>query len=570
MNAIPEITKADETSIRWTTPTFPSLVTRTIEIYKGGFLFRTDTLQSSGSATLSGLDAGTYKIRYKVNSNQEDFSGFSNEIQLVPQISQTPTVTSFEPRIKDDGFAVVTVTGVVGAFVVCKDINDFEAASATIYNADGTVLIGVSNSGTYTFVQTENGKSTSFKTASISILAKANACTGIFNLLIAGSGTEVANSTRVYRTSYQGSVPLSVSWSVSGQGTQIISGGNSQDAEIKIGNSGGTITASFVGCDGITVSKDYIYAIGTALPNCDNGLTSFFLGNILYDKTANTLNYSFNASNLATANWNIKQGSVIIQSGSATHNSNNKTITGVNTLVAGNYTFELIGTSCTGIATKPFTVVADTGGGLASCNNGTNAFAIISIVHNATANTLTYQFNASGLSGANWKIKQGVSVLGSGSVTHTSNIKTIPVASLPTGAYTFELTGTTCEGIAVKSFNAVLMDTGGGGGTGGTGGGATTKRVTAFSKFSDNSVCSINVIQFGYSGSASVIPTNFTDSNGTKRVENNNGVITEVQSGGTVYQSKDFDLPAGTYHFFSRQKGLASNVIYEGVISVTS
>lgn len=564
MNAIPVITKADETSIRWTSPTFASLVTRTIEIYKGAILFRTDTVQSSGSATLSGLEAGTYKIRYKVNSNQEDFSGFSNEVQLVPQISQTPAVTSFEPRIKDDGFAVVTITGVVGAFVVCKDINDFESASATIINADGTVTLGISNAGTYTFVQTENGKSTSFKTASISILAKANACTGIFNLLIAGSGTEVANSTRVYRTSYQGSAPTSVVWSVSGQGTQIISGGNAQDAEIKIGSSGGTISVSFVGCDGITITKEYIYAIGTALPNCDNGLTTFFLGDITYDKTANTLNYSFNAANLATANWNIKQGTTVIQSGSVTHNSNNKTIGGINTLAGGNYIFELIGTSCTGTATKPFTIVADTGGGLASCNNGTNAFSIISIVHNATANTLTYQFNASGLSGANWKIKSGVSVLGSGTETHTSNIKTIAVPSLPTGAYTFELTGTTCEGIAVKTFNAILSGTGGGGT------GATTKKVTAFSKFSDNSVCSSNVIQFGYSGSASVVPTNFMDSNSTKRVENNNGVITEVQSGGTVYQSRDFDLSAGTYHFFSRQKGLASNVTYEGVISVTS
>lgn len=827
MNATPVITKRDGASITWNTPTFPSLVTRTIEIYRGTNLYRTDSIQTSSVANIGNLETGTYKIRYKVNSNQDDFSAFSNEVQLFTEMSPTPSITSFEPRVKDDGFAVAIITGINGAYIVAKDVNDFDAASGTIYNTNGIVEIGISNGGTYTFVQREDGKNFSIKTAAITILPRENSCVTTYDIKIAGSGTEVSNSTRVYRTSYQGTAPTSVSWAVSGQGTQIISGGNANDAEIKIGSSGGTISVTFISCNGVSVTKDYIYDIGAVLPSCDNNGTTFSLGTITYDNTANTLYYGFNANNLSTANWNIKKGTAIVQSGSSTHNSNNRTIPSINTLAAGVYTFELIGSSCTGTATKQFTVVADPAGSLPSCNNVTSAFGIISIVHNATANTLTYQFNASGLGAADWKIKQGVAVLGSGSVTHTSNVKTISTPILITGGYTFELTGTTCDGIVTKAFNAVgnttpdpptptpagdlinvfvfvgesnagtrntketLVVGEGGPRTGvriwnntlnkleqlnvgvnnyqgenekiefGWGwevqlanlranntiandfiilktaqGGALigqynedivngyyqimkariealkavlkvenrtpvfyvmysqginnattdgrlltdtahfpnksgteywglattlllanirsllgistkismtkfqgtygdylngtitnlvnnstfnssivtsdlglqvdglhfnasgtrtivdrfmtalapaatppivippvvppTKKVTAMAKFSDTGGCATNLIQFGYSTSASIVPTNFLDSNATKRVVSNNGVISEVQTGGSIYQSRDFSLPTGTYHFFSRQKTLITNITYEGVITLTA
>lgn len=565
MNAAPAITKIDETQIRWITPTFSVMTIRTIEIYRGTTLYRTDTARTSSYVSITGLESGTYKIRYKVDSTDFDFSAFSNEVVLVPEMSRTPSITTFEPRVKDDGFAVVLITGINGAFVVARDPNDIEVASGTISNVDGTIQLGISNGGTYTFTQREDGKAFSIKTASITILPKENICVAITELKIVGSGTEVANSTRIYRTSYQGSEPTSVAWSRSGQGIEIISGGNSKDAEIKIGNSGGTISVAFMGCNGVLVSKDYIYEIGTTLPNCDNNSTSFFVGTVTYDKTANTLNYSFNANNLGTAIWNIKKGTQVVQSGSSTHNSNNKTITGINTLTAGDYIFELIGTSCSGTATKAFTVIAEPIS-LPSCNNGTSAFSIISIIHSSSANTLTYQFNASGLASATWKIKQGTAILGSGTVTHTSSVKTIATPILTTGTYTFELTGTTCDGVAVKTFSAVGTglppdvppDTG------------ATKKVTAMAKFADTGICSTNLIQFGYSNSASVVPTVFVDSNATKRVVNNSGVISEVQNGGTLYQSRDFLLPSGTYHFFSRQKTVITNITYEGVITFTA
>jgi hypothetical protein len=82
MNQTPVIEKIDNQNIRWVSPTFASLVTRTVEIFKDNTLYRTDTLQGSGSLQINNLVVGVYKIRYTVNSNSEPVSDFSNEITL--------------------------------------------------------------------------------------------------------------------------------------------------------------------------------------------------------------------------------------------------------------------------------------------------------------------------------------------------------------------------------------------------------------------------------------------------------------------------------------------------------
>jgi len=66
-------------------------------------------------------------------------------------------------------------------------------------------------------------------------------CVGITNLTIAGANSVNANSTNQYSLSYSGNPPLNYTWGVSGQGTSIVSGGNSDTATIKFGSSGNFI-----------------------------------------------------------------------------------------------------------------------------------------------------------------------------------------------------------------------------------------------------------------------------------------------------------------------------------------
>lgn len=80
-----------------------------------------------------------------------------------------------------------------------------------------------------------------------------------------------------------------------------------------------------------------------------------------------------------------------------------------------------------------------------------------------------------------------------------------------------------------------------------------------------NSACSgSKVCQFGYSNSQSVQPTNWEDSDSTKRLLVTNGVVEEVPTGGDLYQTKSFILGIGTWHFWVREKNNNTNFAYLG------
>ena len=79
------------------------------------------------------------------------------------------------------------------------------------------------------------------------------------------------------------------------------------------------------------------------------------------------------------------------------------------------------------------------------------------------------------------------------------------------------------------------------------------------------SACSgSKVCQFGYSNSQSVQPTNWEDSDSTKRLLITNGVVSEVTTGGDLYQTKSFVLGIGTWHFWVREKNNNTNFAYLG------
>ncbi len=81
--------------------------------------------------------------------------------------------------------------------------------------------------------------------------------------------------------------------------------------------------------------------------------------------------------------------------------------------------------------------------------------------------------------------------------------------------------------------------------------------------------CESAVAQFGYSQIPSIVPTIWSDSQGTVRAQaDSNGNTVEVVTGGELYQFKEFSLPLGDYYFYIRQKDNPTNILYIGVTTV--
>jgi hypothetical protein len=667
----PVISKIDETSIRWDTPTFASFVTRTVTIFKDNQFYRTDIFSQSGTINIGSLPNGTYKIKYETNTNSGVVSDFSNEIQLLPEQSANPVITrlpeqsanpvitGFENTIKSDGFAIVNIAGIVGSVIHFQNSLGFDFVVGTITNSNGTIVHGIQNAGSYTYTQIESGKSVSQKTnpitinpnpqmvscangtfditsASYSVTNQAitfqfnasglssgtfvvkdssgisvnngtfNPTSNIVNISVSGltngtytlqiDGTScIGTATKTFVVSgvigtsitppvinpngltqnnggtynvtdlqsvvfsYTGNKPVggTIQWYEKNNTTGNLSPRGSTETFTVSATTGYSYVAKFVDSNGVSSSESNNVAFNIVViggSSCGGSNNSFAVNSVNYNPTAGTITFQFHAVDLISGTWKILQDTTVKQSGTVLPTSNTPVLSGINSLPNGTYSFELNGVSCTGTATKSFTVSGQTT--MPSCNNGT--FDINSIMHNPTLNTISYVFNASNLITATWRIlnSNGVSV-DNGNVTHTSNNPTVNVQTITTsGTYTFELTGTSCTGVATKTF--VVS----GGGTG------TTKTMFASAKFPQTTQCSSAIVQFGYSSSAGLIPTIWNDSNGTKRLLNTNGVITEVTTGGDIYQTRQFDLTAGTYHFFARQKDVTSNTQYLGQITV--
>lgn len=457
----PVISKIDDVSVRWETPTFVSAITRSVDIYVDDVFFRADTYTMSGTVNIINLPTGSVKIKYSTSLNSAK-SEFSNAVQLSASVSIAPVVRGFETAIKADGFAIVTITAGVGAVVHFQDSNGNDFVVGTV-DQTGTITHSVQNAGNYTYSQIEVGKTVSTKTAPITI-------------------------------------------------------------------------------------NPY-----TAMPTCQNS-GDFSIASAVHNATANTLTFQYNASNFQQGTYAVKNSSnVSVYSGNLSPTANTITLNAI-ILTAGTFTLQLDGVSCTGTATKTFTVTGGTGG-LPSCDNGNTPFAISSVVYNQSANTLSYVVNASNLNTSTWRILQGTTPVQTGTTTHVSSTVTISsVQTLTAGNYTIEVTGSTCTGMVTGSFTVGTQ--------------ATTKTFFASAKLT-TTACLTSVLQFGYSASASVVPSVWADATTSKRLLNTNGVITEVTTGGDVYQTKQFDLNQGaTYHLFCREKTVPTNVSYLGSITL--
>jgi len=91
-------------------------------------------------------------------------------------------------------------------------------------------------------------------------------CNPITNLQIVGDTTVDANSTGQFTLSYTGSNNItSYTWSISGQGTNVISGANADTSIMQFGQSNGTIYLQVVSC-GQTVSTSAGFTLNAPAP----------------------------------------------------------------------------------------------------------------------------------------------------------------------------------------------------------------------------------------------------------------------------------------------------------------
>ena len=91
-------------------------------------------------------------------------------------------------------------------------------------------------------------------------------CNQISNLQIVGDTTVDANSTGSFSLSFTGANNItSYTWSISGQGTNVISGANADTAIMQFGQSNGTIFLQVVSC-GTTVSTSVNFTLNAPAP----------------------------------------------------------------------------------------------------------------------------------------------------------------------------------------------------------------------------------------------------------------------------------------------------------------
>ena len=97
---------------------------------------------------------------------------------------------------------------------------------------------------------------------------------------------------------------------------------------------------------------------GSGGTTCDNGSSTFSITTASYNTSTKCVNYQFNANNFSNANWSIKQGATTVHNGSLPMpiTSNSGTVNCGVTLPDGTYDFVLNGVSCSGSASKSFTV----------------------------------------------------------------------------------------------------------------------------------------------------------------------------------------------------------------------
>ena len=192
-------------------------------------------------------------------------------------------------------------------------------------------------------------------------------CVAISELSVVGSSSSVINQNRQYQATYEGTTVTSYSWSVT-NGT-IVSGQATNIANIVFTSTGtSTITLAVQSCGQLFTSTYNVTVSSVPVPtpipvplpvlvSCNPAGRTFSLSSVVYDLSSQSITYQYDAENLVNAIAYIRDsgGTIIKTITGIVHTANTKTLTLDSPLPAGNYTFDLVGTSCQGTASKTFT-----------------------------------------------------------------------------------------------------------------------------------------------------------------------------------------------------------------------
>jgi hypothetical protein len=561
MTPIIEVHSATE--IKWTNPpiqTDPNGLNLSVRvsIFKDGSttaLRTEDVFTQSGGVIFTELATGSYTIKYKQGWAGTPDSETSNSVTLSSQVSATPTVTSFDSEVPLNGSANISITGVAGASLYSVRGSE-QAQYLGIIGANGIKNYSYTQGGTYKYYQIETGKSQSAFTDSITITDPTmQSCDNGSNPFRIDSAIYDQN-TSVLTFVFDASGLSEANYTVKGS-----NGGTVKQGFLQTTSSTVTINMPQLGNDTFTLEVIGVSCTGTAnktftvsnpnLPSCDNGNTEFSVSSLVYSN--GNLSFVFNASNLSVANYYIKQGTNTVKSGFLQNPTSISVSVDSGILSDGNYTFELVGSSCDGTATGSFTVGANVP---QSCPNPTG-----SISANKTSYSVgeSATLTASGLgnyTSIQWA-KNGALISG-----QTSPTLTLSNLGLTNNGDKYRLRiendcggGKTLSNILSNEIELAVTTTT-----------STTKRYIIPAKM--NTDCLTEVIQIGYSTSQ-VVPSVWSDCDLTKMLVSNGTVTSEVTSGGVNYQAKAFDLQAGTYYFYARQKTDTTNVVSMGSLVAT-
>lgn len=281
--------------------------------------------------------------------------------------------------------------------------------------------------------------------------------TGLTNVnSTGGTGTFVVNSINSNWTVTTGGISwITVSPTTGSNGATTVSvafqnnTGSARNATL-------TIKGSNVGATRFVDINQLAAASGGI--NCDNGTSPFSIISASYSNQR--VYFQFNASNLSSTNWAIKQGSTTIINGSINPITSNTLDVYAGTLGADTYDLVLSGASCSGTASRSFTVsgTATTSSSL-SLNQSTWLPSSVSSSQNVSVT-----------SNVGWSVSSNDVIWLTASPTSGSNTGSFTMSATANGS-TSSRTGTiTVSGSGVISQTISVTQAG-------TGGGSTTDRT---------------------------------------------------------------------------------------------
>ena len=356
-----------------------------------GWVFRGDTQGEFGAVDIY-VD-GQYKNRITANSSK-DYGMYQNDEGYIYSV---PTSASWRDGINH----VVSV----------RQCNSTISFASTTLNCPVSTDISITNQ------------------------------TGLTNVSsTGGTGTFVVNSTNSNWTVTTGGISwITVSPTTGSNGATTVSVAF-QNNPSSARNATLTIKDSNVGATRF-VDVNQLAASSSGI-TCDNGTTPFSVISASYSNQR--VYFHFNANNLSSTNWAVKQGSTTIINGSINPVTSNTLDVYAGTLGAGTYDFVLSGASCTGTASKSFTVAGTTTSSLSLNQSSWSPSSVSSSQNVNVTSNVGWSVSSSDIS---WLTVSPTS--GSNNGLFTMNATANSSTSLRTGTITVSGTDVTPQTISV-------------------------------------------------------------------------------------------------------------------------